>query len=132
MRRFVCSISLSLFLVNVVFVAPSAGQDRRGAISGMVTDTGHGVLKGATVDLQPAGKPAVTDSQGQFTVSDLPPGEYILTISYVGLEPFTKKITVSAGQTTRTDAELQVAAQSESITVTAERPHGEAEAINRE
>jgi TonB-dependent receptor len=131
MRRFVCSILL-FFSANLVLLVPAGAQDRRGAISGTVTDTGHGVLKGATVDLQPSGKPAVTDSQGQFNISDLSPGEYILTISYIGLEPFTKKITVTAGETSRADAELQVAAQSESITVTAERPHGEAEAINRE
>lgn len=131
MRRFVCSMSLALFLLNACLV-PITAQERKGAVVGLVTDAGHGVLKGASVDLQPAGKPTVTDSQGEFTISDLAPGEYILTISYVGLDPFSKKITVAAGQPTRVDAELQAAAQSDSITVTAERPHGEAEAINRE
>jgi len=132
MRRFVCSVTLLLLLSNIFWLAPASAQERRGTISGVVTDTGHGVLKAATVDLQPAGKPAVTDSQGQFTISDLAPGEYILTISYVGLDPFSKKVTVTAGQVTSVNAELRVAAQSDSITVTAERPHGEAEAINRE
>src|SRR5215471_14841781 len=131
MRRFVCSLLLPLFLLNIVYLAPATAQERRCAVFGTVTDSGHGVLKGATVELQPAGRTAVTDSQGQFAISDLTPGEYMLTISYVGLDPFTKKISVTVGQT-YVDAELQVAAQSESITVTAERPHGEAEAINRE
>jgi TonB-dependent receptor len=117
---------------HVLWLAPVTAQERKGWITGLVTDAGRGVLKGAQVDLQPKGQPTVTDSQGQFTISDLAAGEYLLTISYVGLDPFSKKVTVVAGQVARVDAELQVAAQSESITVTAERPHGEAEAINRE
>ena len=43
MRRFVCSISL-FFLSNLVLLVPAGAEDRRGAISGMVTDAGHGVL----------------------------------------------------------------------------------------
>src|SRR5579872_2829169 len=125
-------IPLIALLFTFFYSTPAMAQDRKGTITGQVTDVSHGLLKGATVELQPSGKPAVTDSLGQFTISDLTPGEYILTISYVGLDPFTKKITVTVGQATHVDAELQVAAQSESITVTAERPHGEAEAINRE
>jgi hypothetical protein len=117
---------------SLLCLTSASAQERKGSITGVVTDTGHGVLKGATVNLEPAAKPTVTDTQGQFTITDLAAGEYILTISYVELDPFSKKVTVTAGQVTRTDAELQVAAQSESITVTAERPHGEAEAINRE
>ena len=133
MRR--CVSSTSRFLTLVPFILclmPAPAQERKGLINGRVTDTGQGLLKGATVDLQPAGKPTVTDNLGEFTISDLAPGEYLLTISYVGLDPFSKKVTVAPGQTTRLDAELKVATQSDSITVTAERAHGEAEAINRE
>jgi len=111
---------------------PTSAQERKGAITGTATDSGKGLLKGATVDLQPAGKPTATDNLGAFTITDLAPGEYLLTIAYVGLDPFSQKVTVTAGQTTRVDAELKVASQADSITVTAERAHGEAEAINRE
>src|SRR6476660_2841608 len=99
MSRFVCSVSWLVFLLNTACLPPATAQERTGTISGVVTDMGHGVLKGASVDLQPAGKPTVTDSQGQFTITDLAPGEYILTISYVGLDPFTRKITIHGGQT---------------------------------
>src|SRR5262249_1544052 len=111
---------------------PAGAQERKGGIDGEVTDAGKGVLKGAGVELPRTRKPTVTDSQGGLTISGLPQGEYFLTISYLGLESFTKKVTVTAGQVTRVNAELEVTAQSESITMTAKRPHNEAEAINRE
>ena len=76
MSRFVCSVSWLVFLLNTACLPPATAQERTGTISGVVTDMGHGVLKGASVDLQPAGKPTVTDSQGQFTITDLAPGEY--------------------------------------------------------
>ena len=48
------------------------------------------------------------------------------------MAPYLKEITVTGGQATHVEAEMQVASTSESVTVTAERVHGEAEAINRE
>jgi hypothetical protein len=113
-------------------LTPAPAQERKGSISCLVTDSGHGVLNGATVDLEPAGTPTVTDTQGQYTIADLAPGESVVTISYVGLDPLSQKVAVAAGHPTHADAELRVATQSDSITVAAERPHGEAEAINRE
>jgi len=118
-------------LFNALWLTPITAQERKGSITGSVTDASHGVLKGARVELQPKGQQAVSDAQGQFAISDLPPGAYTLTISYVGLAPFSQAVTVTAGET-HVDAELQVAAAADSITVTAERPRGEAEAINRE
>ncbi|MBA3912868.1 MAG: hypothetical protein H0X25_03195 [Acidobacteriales bacterium] len=50
----------------------------------------------------------------------------------MGFSPYYKDIQVSPGQLIRVDATLRVASQSEQIVVTAERVHGEAEAINRE
>ncbi|HLM99101.1 MAG TPA: TonB-dependent receptor [Bryobacteraceae bacterium] len=130
MRRCICSTLLSAFVLSLLCLMPASAQN--GSVSGTVTDTGKGVLKGANVDIQPSGKPTATDNQGEFTIVGLAPGEYILTISYVGLDPFSQKLTVTAGQTTRVEAELKVATQANSVTVTAERVHGEAEAINRE
>src|SRR5262249_18234617 len=50
----------------------------------------------------------------------------------VGFSVFKKQANVASGQNVRVDAVLQVAVQSEQILVTAERPRGEAEQINRE
>ena len=55
-----------------------------------------------------------------------------MTVSYVGFAAFSDKVSVTAGQVARVGATLKVASQNEEIMVTAERAHGEAEAINRQ
>ena len=118
-------LSLSLFF------NPAFGQSNRGAINGVVKDIGGAALQGAVVELQPAVRRAVADGQGAFSVTDLAPGTYEIKVSYVGFSPFAGTVTVNAGQSAHVDATLKVASTSEEIIVTAERPHGEAEAINR-
>jgi len=109
-----------------------AGPAAKGTVSGRVTDSGGGVLQGARIELQPAGSSIVSSNQGEFAFIDVTPGKYRLSISFVGFAPFTSDVTVNAGETARVDATLQVASKNEEVLVTAERVHGEAEAINRE
>ena len=87
---------------------------------------------GARVNLQPGDFVLATDAQGEFNINGLAPGTYTLTISYIGFKTFTQQVKVVAGQASRVEAKMDVSAHSEEVTVTADRPHGEAEAINRE
>src|SRR5690349_6740614 len=123
MSRTVSSIPLAILLL-----VPSIGaaQERGGTISGSVTDAAHHALGGARVDVAPHGLPAVTDREGRFSESNLKPGDYTVTISYVGLSPDTERVTVRAGEIARIEATLQVPGVSEQVSVTAERPRGEA------
>ena len=131
MRRHLNSVCLSALLGTLLLGAADA-QERKGSLTGLVTDSAHAILQGARLELQPLGKTTVSDTTGQFSIPDLPAGNYTLKISFVGLADLSKDVTVTAGQTTRVEAEMQVASTSDSVTVTAERVHGEAEAINRE
>jgi TonB-dependent receptor len=107
-------------------------QTNKGAIGGRAVDSGGGALQGARVSLLPGGGSAVTNGQGDFTISGLAPGNYDVTIEYVAFSPLTTKVMVAAGETARVDAMLKVASVIEDVVVYGERPHGEAEAINRE
>ena len=129
MRERLCSALLSL-LILMAFV-PAFGQSARGVISGDVKDSKSFALPGATVVLEPQVRPVVSDGQGNFTITDLTPGIYAVTVSYVGFSPYIGSVTVVAGQTARIDAILKVASASQEIIVTDDRPRGEAEAINR-
>jgi hypothetical protein len=120
-----------IFALNLLLIPASRAQERKGTIAGRVADVSDSVLQGARIELQPNSGSTVSDGQGSFSFSGLAPGGYTVSISYVGFAAFTKTVTVSSGQTTRVDARLQVASKTEEITVTAERVHGEAEAINR-
>src|SRR5258705_7413175 len=78
----------------------SHAQERKGTISGQVMDVNHDALVGARVEVQPNGYAVTTDAQGAFTISDLVPGKYTLTVSYIGFKPFSKDVTVASGVTT--------------------------------
>src|SRR5712671_964139 len=114
-----------ILLVNLFCMNAARAQEARGTISGVVKDSNGGVLVGARVEIQPTGKYAVTDDQGQFRISDVPAGQYTVTVSYVGFAPFSTSMTVSPGQVAATDIALKVASESDQMVVTAERLQGE-------
>ncbi|HSY63335.1 MAG TPA: TonB-dependent receptor [Terriglobales bacterium] len=129
MRESRYSLFLGAFIVVVLGLTPVSAQNA-GKISGSVTDASGAFLPGAEVEIQQRGPSTVSDNQGQFTIANLAPGSYTVMVSYVGFSPFQSSVTVAAGQTAHLDAVLKVASESESVIVTAERAHGEAEAIN--
>src|SRR5258708_30141529 len=122
-----------LALVAIVILGlPALAQERKGTISGTVKDSGNSALQGALVELLPLGRKVVTDNQGQFRITDVPAGEYTLSVSYVGLAVSNVPVVVQAGQEASANSVLQVASQVDQVVVTAERLQGEAEAINIE
>ncbi len=95
-------------------------------------DASQGVLQGARVELQPGGNAAVSDGHGDFTITNVVPGKYSLTVSYVGFEAFSTAVNVTGEAAQRVEVTLKVATQSEMVTVRGERERGEVEAINIE
>ncbi|GAC1436476.1 MAG: TonB-dependent receptor [Terriglobales bacterium] len=121
---------LAVLIIGVLCILPAGAQGPTGAISGVVTDPSHAVLPGAAVKVEPGPINVVTNAQGQFTIANLTPGDYTITVNYVGFSPATTSVTVAAGQVASLNSVLNVSSESENIIVTAERAHGEAEAIN--
>jgi len=112
---------LCLLLTAVAFCPAvlSSGQTAppavTGSITGKLTGTGGAALAGATVTCantapeQAAGvaRQAVTDKDGAYRFSQLPPGRYTLRFSaagYAGVE--MQEVTVKAGSTVQTDESL--------------------------
>src|SRR5258708_1301157 len=106
MRKCIHSLFLMGILCNTLWLVPIADQEGKGTITGTVKDSANGVLTGARVDLQPTSTRAVSGDQGQFRITDVAAGEYTLTVSYVGLSPFTTTVKVSPGQAASVDAVL--------------------------
>jgi len=124
-----------IFLVLIALVAlglPSLAQERKGGISGHVSDNSGGVLQGARIELQPLGTSIASNAQGQFFINDLDLGSLTVSITYVGFKEFTKQVTVVSGQTATVDVKLEVGSQNLEVLVTAERASGEAGQVNRE
>jgi TonB-dependent receptor len=118
-------------VVYVILGLPSAfAQTARGTVIGTAVDSAGSALQGALVQLDPIGKKTASDNTGQFRITDVPPGDYTVAISYVGLAPFSGTVKVESGQIATVDATLQVASRTDEVVVTAERVQGEAQAIN--
>ncbi len=118
-----------VFLVSVLSVF---AQSTRVTVGGTAKDSAGSALRGARVDLVPSGKQATTDDKGQFRFTDIAPGDYTLTVSYVGLANFTLPVKVQSTPVPDIEAVLQVASRTDEVIVRAERLQGDAEAINLE
>jgi hypothetical protein len=91
LKYFRMNIKPFLALVFVVLSIHVFAQDR--IVNGIVTDEFGENLIGVNVVYGP-GLGAVTDVNGEYILK-LPPGEYDLSVSYVGFEPQSKHIVVS-------------------------------------
>jgi len=115
-----------VMVVLLVFLsALSAFGQTTAALTGDVTTDGKG-LPGVTVTLtSPAlqgTRTTVSGENGGYQFSGLPPGDYTVTFDLSGMATVTKHVQVRLSQTARADAEMKVAAVSESMTVTASVP----------
>jgi TonB-dependent receptor len=127
--RFVAAFAIALCALSPgVFAQGNAGK---GSITGFVLDSTGAAVPGAQVKVSPLNETVTSKSDGSYTVGNVPDGTYTLTISYVGFSPATETATVTGSQPLKLDLKLATASGSEQILVTAERPHGEAMAINK-
>jgi TonB-dependent receptor len=131
MRKFYRCVLL-LFVCTVFLTGSAWAQTGRGTIAGTAKDEANSALASALIEVQPLGRKAASDDQGQFRITDVPVGEYTVTVSYVGFAPFSSTVKVDAGQTANVNAVLKVATVNDQVIVTGERLQGEAEAINIE
>ncbi|HEY7289104.1 MAG TPA: TonB-dependent receptor [Vicinamibacterales bacterium] len=119
------------FLMVVAATAlamPASAQIGSSGISGTVKDSSDALLPGVTVE---AASPAliegtrttVTDNAGQFKITDLRPGEYVVTFTLAGFRTVRREgITLPAAFVATVNAEMSVGALQESITVTGDSP----------
>ena len=118
-------------IASVLTLLPSAAWAQSalsGAIAGVVRDASGGVLPGVTVE---ASSPAliektravVTDSQGNYKITDLRPGSYMVTFTLPGFSTFKREgIELTTGFTAAANAELKVGTLEETVTVTGASP----------
>ncbi len=105
----------------------STGQDllAQGKIAGRVQDAGTGdALIGVNVILDGTTQGTITDTNGNYVILNVRPGQYTVAFSYIGYQ--TQKIAdvrVTTGQTSRYNIQLQEELiQGQEIIVQAERP----------
>lgn len=91
---------------------PASSAGNPGALSGRVTDQAVGRnLPGAIVRIEGTQLATQTDEFGRFHFAGLPPGNYLLSISYLGYQPIDALVVVNEGETASAEFQLGFAAQ---------------------
>jgi hypothetical protein len=124
MRRAVCCAAV-LFAAVFLVARDSAAQN---SIAGVVRDTSGGLMPGVTVEAASPAliekvRSAVTDGTGNYRIVDLPPGMYQVTFTLTGFRTVVRQdIQLQGNFTAQVNADLQVGALEETLTVTGVSP----------
>src|ERR1700756_5115805 len=110
------------FFLLLLVAAGAFAQGTTGALTGTVTQAGS-KLPGVTVTISSptlqGTRTSVSNEDGDYNFSAIPPGKYKVVFTLSGLADVVKSAQVNLVETTRLDADMKVAAVSEPITVTA-------------
>jgi hypothetical protein len=108
------------------------------SITGVVRDTSGAVLPGVTVEASSSAliektRSVVTDDTGQYRIENLRPGDYTVTFTLPGFNTVRREgIELTGTFTASVNAELQVGALEETITVTGETPIVDVQSTTRQ
>ena len=100
----------SVVLLLLFSVLPAAAQET-GGLSGSVASEDGTALLGANIVVRGTATEALrgttTDGEGAYRIDGLPPGDYEVTVSFLGYESATRaNVGISSGETTRLDISL--------------------------
>jgi len=121
MRKFASSLAIFFWL----FTGMLHAQTSNGSIDGTVTDASGAAVPSASVtvrnmDTGVTQKTTTTDA-GIYSVPNLPPGRYAVTVEAASLKKLTQEgVTVVTGTATALNLTMQVGGVSESIVVSAD------------
>jgi len=121
----------------VVLLLPSLGY-AQATIAGVVRDPSAAVLPGVAVEAaSPAliekSRTVVSDSAGQYRITDLPPGTYVVTFSLQGFTTVIRDgLAVSGSGVLPVNVELRVGTLQETVTVSGESPLVDTQSVRRE
>jgi len=88
---------LGLYALFCGLAAPAPAQNQAGSISGTLTDPAGAVLRGAQVSIPDKSMIVSSDEQGRFFFSGLQPGDYTISVSYIGFQKLRKTVAVLDG-----------------------------------
>ena len=110
---------LKLFLILQVFFSIVFGV----SINGVVSDSTNGLpLIGANVILKGTSLGAATNTDGKYSINQIPMGDYILSASYLGFKTYEKKFSFQNQENLKIDIQMiPEAIKMETYVVTASR-----------
>ena len=128
---------VKLMALVVILLLPSS-VFAQATITGVVRDASAAVLPGVTVEaassvLIEKARTVVSDGTGQYRMTDMPPGSYVVTFSLPGFTTVRREgVAVSGSGVIAVNVELRVGAVQETLTVTAASPIVDTQSVRRE
>jgi carboxypeptidase family protein len=121
--------AVSLFTLVVGLLIPAGlSAQALGTITGVIKDPSDAVLPGVTVEasspvLIEKTRTVVSESNGQFSIVNLPPGTYNVSFSLTGFSTVNREaLVVSIGVTVTLNITMRVGSVAETVTVRGETP----------
>ncbi|HUS10744.1 MAG TPA: carboxypeptidase regulatory-like domain-containing protein, partial [Pyrinomonadaceae bacterium] len=119
--RFAAAVFATVILITMICAAVNA-QTETGQISGKVTDPQNGVLANASVTVKSTRtaveRTTMTNAEGVYTVTNLQPGTYDVTVSGGGFALSTQRVEVTVGGKSSADVQLSLSEiRTENVTV---------------
>ena len=126
-RRTLGLLASFVLFANVLIPAPAAAQISTAELNGRVTDSSGAVLPGVTVTATQTAtgleRTAVTDGEGAYLLTNLPPGPYRLEISLQGFRGYVQTgLVLTVGATPTVNAALELGSLEETVTVEGAAP----------
>ncbi len=117
---------LYTFLVISTLSINTFAQGIRATVTGRVTDSSGSVVPGAKITITNTGtnetRAVEAGGEGDYTIPQLPPGDYTLTVEQTGFKKTVQRFTLETGQGARADITLQAGAVTEQVEITAVTP----------
>lgn len=113
---------LSLAMIMLSLSVPAGAQEPTGAIEGTVTDPQNAIVVNATVTARNTDtnltRTVTTSDDGRYSIRQLPPGNYEVTITGANFKKTVyKDVQVAVGQNAALDAQLQIGGANEEVTI---------------
>jgi hypothetical protein len=127
LRRGFAALSFVSLLVGAT-AGPADAQQIQGSIIGQVVDESGSVLPGVTVTasspaLQTGSMTVITDAQGDYRLTPLPLGVYVVVYTLPGFQTLRREeLRLPTGFVAREDVQLKVGSLEESVTVSGAAP----------
>lgn len=124
---FVAVLSITLIVVALCTqFAFSQVATARAQLNGSVKDPSGGFIVKATVSVRSVDTNqtynTTSNQQGYYLLSDIPPGNYELSVAASGFSKYTQPVTLRVGQVATIDVGLRVAGATETVEVRTEAP----------